>query len=107
MPLSSGWSGTTGAGGSDAWDRGPRGGGGVDCLCAEAAEAVAAVGGDGDDLAAAGADLFDVADHLVVLRALRGDEDDRHAVVDQRDRPVLHLGGGHALGVNVADFLEF
>ena len=37
---------------------------------------------------------------------LRGDEDDRHAFVDQRDRAVLHLGGGHAFGVDVADFLE-
>ena len=37
---------------------------------------------------------------------VRGDEHDRHAFVDQRDRPVLHLGGGHALGVDVADFLE-
>ena len=37
---------------------------------------------------------------------LRRDEHDRHALVDQRDRAVLHLGGGHALGVDVADFLQ-
>ncbi len=35
-----------------------------------------------------------------------GDDDHRHTVVDERDRAVLHLGGGLALGVDVADFLE-
>ena len=32
--------------------------------------------------------------------------DDRHRLVDQRDRPVLHLARGIAFGVDVADFLE-
>ena len=67
---------------------------------------VVAFGGDGDDFSAAGADFFDVADDFVVLRALRGDEDDGHAFVDQGDRAVFHFGGGHALGVDIADFLE-
>ena len=51
-------------------------------------------------------DFFDVAQDLVVLVPLVGDEDDGHSFVDQRDRAVLHFRGGHALGVDVADFLE-
>ena len=38
--------------------------------------------------------------------ALRRDHDDRHLLVDQRDRPVLHLAGRIALGVDVGDLLE-
>ena len=37
---------------------------------------------------------------------MRRDDDDRHVLVDQRDRPVLQLAGGIALGVDVGDFLE-
>src|SRR5208282_4335304 len=62
--------------------------------------------GDDDYLAATGADFFDVADDFVVLQALGGDEDYRHAFVDQGDGAMLHLGGGHALGVNVTDFFQ-
>src|SRR5687768_18107026 len=69
----------------------------VDDVVAVAADAGVALGGDGDDLAAAGADLFDVADDLLVLHAAGRDEYHRHALVDERDRAVLHLGGGHAL----------
>ena len=36
----------------------------------------------------------------------RRQHDDRHVVVDQRDRPVLHLAGGIALGVDVGDLLQ-
>ena len=67
---------------------------------------VVALGGDGDDDAVAGAHLFDVAEHLGVVLVLHGDRDDRHALVDQRDGAVLHLAGGVALGVDVADLLE-
>ncbi len=68
---------------------------------------VSPFGGDRDDTAAAGLDLLNIADDFVVLAALGRDEDDGHALIDQRDRAVLHLGGGHALGVDVADFFEF
>ena len=54
----------------------------------------------------AGSHLFDVVDHFFILAALRGEEHHGHALVDQRDRSMLHLGGGHAFGVDVADFLE-
>ena len=42
------------------------------------------------------------------LGAARGghDDDDRLALVHERDRAVLELSGGEALGVDVADFLE-
>ena len=42
------------------------------------------------------------------LGAARGrhDDDDRLALVHERDRAVLKLAGGEALGVDVADFLE-
>ena len=61
---------------------------------------------DQHDLAAARADLLHVADGLLEQRPGRGEDDHRHLVVDQRDRPVLHLAGGIAFGVDVADFLE-
>src|SRR5438105_4519958 len=44
--------------------------GDINDVIAVAAYGGVAFGGDGDDLAAAGADFFDVADHLVVLNAL-------------------------------------
>ena len=43
---------------------------------------------------------------LSIHGPLRHDEHARRVLVDQRDRPVLHLGGRVALGVDVADFLE-
>jgi hypothetical protein len=43
---------------------------------------------------------------LSYWRPLVGDEDGGHALVDEGDGSVLHLGGGHALGVDVGDFLE-
>ena len=61
---------------------------------------------DQHDLAAARADLLHVADGLLEQRPRRREDDHRHIVVDQRDRPVLHLAGGIAFGVDVADFLE-
>jgi len=65
-----------------------------------------ALGGDGEDDAVAGAHLLDVVEHFAVVLVLHGDRDYGHALVDQRDGAVLHLGGGIAFGVDVADFLE-
>ena len=48
--------------------------------------------------------MFDIT--LSYTRALRHDEHAGRVLVDQRDRPVLHLGGRVAFGVDVADFLE-
>ena len=58
---------------------------------------------------AAGADLLQVGQHLVVqlVPALRRDDhEDRQAVLDQGDRAVLELAGGEALGVDVRELLE-
>ena len=62
--------------------------------------------GDHDDLAAARHDLLDVRRGLLEQIVGRRQHDHRHLVVDQRDRPVLHLAGGIALGVDVGDLLE-
>src|SRR5262249_33642444 len=48
-----------------------------------------------------------VPDHFFKHVVVRCQRYDRHSLVDQRDRPVLHLAGGVALGVDVGDFLQF
>ena len=65
------------------------------------------LGHDRDHPAAPRLHLFHVRHDLLVHGVLGGDEHHRHEVVDQRDRPMLHLGGGIALGVDVGDFLQF
>lgn len=62
--------------------------------------------GDQHHQAAAGCDLGDVGGGLVEQRPGGRADDHRHGVVDQRDRPVLHLAGGITLGMDVADLLE-
>ncbi len=59
-----------------------------------------------DQLAAARRRLLQIGRGLLEQRAGRRDRDHRHAAVDQRDRAVLHLAGGIALGVDVADLLQ-
>ena len=43
---------------------------------------------------------------LITSSVSRWVHDDRHGLVDQRARRVLHLAGGIALGVDVGDLLE-
>ena len=62
--------------------------------------------GEGDDRAAARLGFLDVALHFLEDVIVRGDRDHRHLLVDERDRAVLHLAGGIALGVNVGNFLQ-
>src|SRR5207342_2587508 len=62
--------------------------------------------GNEDDLAAAGTNLLHVTDGLFEQRPGRSDDYDGHKVVDKRNRAMLHLAGGIAFGVYVADFLE-
>jgi hypothetical protein len=62
--------------------------------------------GDQDDLAAARRHLLHVGDGLLEQLVMRRDHDDRHVLVDQRDRAVLQLAGRIAFGVDVGDFLE-
>ena len=61
---------------------------------------------DDDRLAVPCAYFLDVRDDLVEDRVVRCDEDHRHRLVDQGDRPMLHLRRRVALGVDVADLLE-
>ena len=67
---------------------------------------VVALGGDGDDRAAARLGFLDVAEHLLEHVIVWRDGDDRHLLVDERDRAVLHLAGRIAFGVDVGDFLQ-
>ena len=68
----------------------------------DGAELVVAVRRERDDRAAARLHLLHVADHLLEHVVARRDGDDRHLLVDERNRAVLHLAGGIALGVDVA-----
>ena len=64
---------------------------------------------DDNGARATGPDLLDVGDDLVVQdRAARGghDDEDRKALLDERDRAVLELTGGEALRVDVGELLE-
>ena len=69
-------------------------------------ERVAVLGRNRDDTATAGLDFADVADNLVEERILGSDDHDGHVLVDKGDGTVLHFGGGVALRMDVADFLE-
>ena len=69
-------------------------------------ELVVAARRERDDRAAARLHLLHVADHLLEHVIVRREGDDRHLLVDERDRPVLHLAGRIALGVDVGDLLQ-
>jgi hypothetical protein len=62
--------------------------------------------GDQDDAAAARRDFLHVRDGLLEQPVIGRDDDDRHVLVDQRDRAVLEFAGRIAFGVDVGDFLE-
>ena len=90
-----------------------RGGGDVDGVFYQLSDGLVALDGDGDDAAGAGGDLLNVAEGLLVLedgggvgRVLGGDDDDGKGLVDEGVGAVLHLSGGVAFGVDVADLLE-
>ena len=79
----------------------------------ELGDLVVAFGGDGDDAAAAGGDLLNVAEGLFVLEdaggvvgVFGGDADYGEGLVDEGVGAVLHLAGGVAFGVDVGDLLE-
>ena len=78
----------------------------VDDRVGELRQVAVALGGDGDNAAGAPLHLFDVGHHLVVGVIVRRHHHHRHAAVDQGNRPVLHLRGRQALGVDVADLLQ-
>ena len=70
------------------------------------ADAPVPFGRQRDDRPAARLRLLDVADHLLEDVVVRRDRHDRHLLVDERNRPVLHLAGRIALGVDVRDLLQ-
>ena len=80
--------------------------GDVDHVAALARQLAVAACRHQDHAAAAGLHLLDVPVDLVIHAVARRDDHGGHVAVDERDGAVLHLGGGIALGVNVADFLE-
>ena len=80
--------------------------GDVDHVLGVLADALVAVRSHGNDPAAAGGNLLDVGERLLVERPLGGQHHHRQAGVDQGDGAVLHLAGGIGLGVDVADLLE-
>ena len=63
--------------------------------------------GEGDEAAAPGRHLFQVALDFLQDRTPGGQDHHRHVLVDKGDGTVLHFAGGVALGVDVGDFLEF
>src|SRR5438874_2819345 len=80
--------------------------GNLDLLVGELREPRIPLGHDRDHPAAAGLHLLHVGYDLLVDGVLRREEDDRHEIVDQGDRAVLHLGRGIALRLEVGNLLE-
>jgi len=62
--------------------------------------------GEHMELAPPGAHLVQIGLQLLEQRVLRRDRDDRHAPVDQRERPVLELSRRVGFRVEIGDFLE-
>ena len=61
---------------------------------------------DRDDRSAARLGFLHIAQHLLEHVIVGRDRHDRHVLVDERDRPVLHLAGRVPLGVDVRDLLQ-
>ncbi len=79
------------------------------CITSSARDAMSrrsSLVGDGDHDPAARAHLLEVRDHLARTPSCGAMHHDRHVLVDQRDRAVLHLARRVALGVDVGDLLE-
>lgn len=65
------------------------------------------VGSEGEDRAAPGFDLHEVAEHFVEGVPVAAHGDDGKIGVDEGDGPVLHLSGGITLSIDITDLLEF
>ena len=61
---------------------------------------------DDDQLSVARLHFLQIRNDLVVDRRMRRDRDHRHVLVDERDRPMLHLTRRISLGMDVRDFLQ-
>jgi len=51
--------------------------------------------------------LLYITDDLLIEAVTCGDDEDGHLAVNKGDGAVLHLGGGVAFGMDIADFLQF
>lgn len=63
--------------------------------------------GESEDGASSGLDFHEVAEHLFKGAFVAAHADDSEVGVDEGDGAMLHFAGGVALGVDVADLLEF
>ena len=79
----------------------------VEDVFGQASQFMVTFGGYADDLTLAGHDFLHIAGGLVVVTALGTDDHHRHILIDERDGSMLHFTRGIALGVNVADLLQF
>mmetsp|Transcript_5931 Transcript_5931/g.19107 ORF Transcript_5931/g.19107 Transcript_5931/m.19107 type:complete len:207 (-) Transcript_5931:1713-2333(-) len=79
----------------------------MDDILAKTVQLVIALISDGDDRTLASTHFLNVALHLVVNAVLHRNEDNRHEVINQRNRAMLHFRSRIALGVNVRDLFHF
>ena len=73
----------------------------------DAGQLFVSFGCDPDDQTLTGHHFLEIAAGLVVMSPFRTDHNDGHILIDKRDGPMLHLTSRIALGVDVADLLQF
>ena len=76
------------------------------CGIQHAFQRVVALGRDGDHRSASSLHFLNIAKHLLENVIIWCNAHDGHVAVDERDRPVLHLAGRVAFGVDVRNFLQ-
>src|SRR5439155_11299662 len=77
-----------------------------DLVIRQMGQIAVALARDRDNAAPPGFYFLHIRNHLRVNRILGRQADDRHVLVDQGDRSVLHLGRRVALSMDVGDLLE-
>ena len=60
-----------------------------------------------DQSSAASGDFLHVRDRFFAHGVIGSDDDHRHVLVDERDRPMFQLPRRIAFGMNIGNFLEF
>ena len=77
-------------------------------VLAKPLQVITSVAAHAYDAATARLNFLDVGHNLLeYFRVFLGDDDDRHAVVDECNVAVLHLSSRKPFSVNVADFFQF
>ena len=77
-----------------------------DRLIGEAGDLLFTLGDDGKYASTTRLNLLYIRHDLLIHRVTWRDTDHRHHFIDECDGPVLHLGGGVTLCMNVRDLLE-